>query len=172
MAQAARAVNRPGRPRCSHRNPVTALSFRATHAGSEDAMDLITPLETICRVIVRARELEAQVPAIDPDNDDAADDVDDVYEVLEDETDETVEEEVRVALEDLAEDQIAEVLALAWVGRGTYDATEWEDALADAGDRDAENPVDQLLDMAMLASYLDAGLAAFDLSCDGVGQID
>jgi Protein of unknown function (DUF3775) len=135
-------------------------------------MDLITPLETICRVIVRARELEAQVPAIDPDNDDPPDDADDVYDVLEDETDETIEEELRVALEDLAEDQIAEVLALAWVGRGTYDPSEWEDAFAEAGDKDAEDPVDQLLDMPMLAAYLDSGLAAFDLSCEGIGQIE
>ena len=32
--------------------------------------------------------------------------------------------------------------------------------------------VDQLLDMPMLAGYLDAGLTAFDLSCDAIGQID
>ena len=134
-------------------------------------MDLITPLEAICRLIVRARELEAQVPAVDPDNDDPPDDTDDVYEVLEDETNETVEEELRVALDDLAEDQIAEVLALAWVGRGTYDASEWDEALAEAGDG-GDDPVEQLMDMPMLAAYLDSGLAAFDLSCEGVGQID
>ena len=81
-------------------------------------MDLITPLETICRLIVRARELEAQVPAADPDNDDPPDDADDMYDVLEDETNETVEEELRVALDDLAEDQIAEVRAPPRGGRG------------------------------------------------------
>ena len=75
-------------------------------------------------------------------------------------------------LDDLGEDQLQEVLALAWVGRGTYDASEWDDALEEASDRDAEDPIDQLLDMPTLAAYLDAGLAAFDLNCEGIGQID
>jgi hypothetical protein len=135
-------------------------------------MDLETPLESICRIIVRARELEAQVPGIDPDNDDPVDDSDDKYDVLEDELDETVADELRTAIEDLADDQQAELLALALVGADTYDASEWTDALEEAGDSDGEAPVDQLLDMPTLSENLEAGLAAFDLSCRGVGQID
>ena len=83
-----------------------------------------------------------------------------------------VEEEVRAVLDDLADDQLAEVLAMAWVGRGTYDATEWEDAFAEAGDLNADERMDELMDMPLLASHLEAGLAAFDFSCDGVGQVD
>jgi hypothetical protein len=135
-------------------------------------MDLVTPLDLICRAIVRARALEAQVPGVDPENDDAVNDSDDAYDVLEDEMDETVEDELRALLDDLAEDQITEVLALALVGRGTYDASEWSDALEEAGDPDAESAVDQLLEMPTLSENLEAGLAAFDLSCTGVGQID
>jgi hypothetical protein len=45
-------------------------------------------------------------------------------------------------------------------------------ALEVANDRDGDPPVDQLLEMPMLAGYLDAGLAAFDLSCTGIGQLD
>jgi hypothetical protein len=135
-------------------------------------MDLETPLDSICRIIVRARELEAQVPGIDPENDDPPDDADDRYDVLEDEMDETVEAELRAAIEDLADDQQTELLALALVGRGTYDVSEWSDALEEASDSDAESVVDQLLEMPTLSENLDAGLAAFDLSCQGIGQID
>lgn len=135
-------------------------------------MDLETPLDTICRIIIRARQLEAQVPGIDPDNDDAVDDSDDEFDSLEDEMDETIEDELRTAIEDLADDQQIELLALAMVGRGTYDSSEWSDALEAANDPGGEAPVDQLLDMPTLAEYLDAGLAAFDLSCQGIGQID
>jgi len=40
-------------------------------------MELLTPLETLCRLILRAKELEAQVPAQDPDEDpDNVDDLD------------------------------------------------------------------------------------------------
>ncbi len=141
-------------------------------------MDLLTPLETYCRLILRAKEMEAQVPALDPDEDaDNVDDLDDDAEdqalsVLEDELNSGVEEEVRATLDDLADDQLAETLALAWVGRGTYDVSEWDDAFAEASDTDPESSIDELLDMPLLASHLEAGLSAFDYSCEGVGQND
>jgi len=130
-------------------------------------MELLTPLETICRLILRAKELEAQVPAEDPDEDPAdVDDYDDdggeALSVLADELNTGVEEEVQALLDDLADDQLAEVLTLAWVGRGTFDASEW----------DNEQRMDEVMDMPLLAGHLEAGLAAFDYSCDGVGQMD
>ena len=140
-------------------------------------MELLTPLDTLCRLILRARELEAQVPAQDPDEDpENVDDLDDegdqALSTLEDELNSGVEEEVQAMLDDLADDQLAETLALAWVGRGTYDATEWEDAFAEASDLDSDERMDELMDMPLLASHLDAGLAAFEYSCEGVGQVD
>ena len=140
-------------------------------------MELLTPLETLCRLILRAKELEAQVPAVDPDEDpDDVDDLDDegdqALSVLEDELNTGVEEEIQATLDDLADDQLAETVALAWVGRGTYDASEWDDAFAEASELSADERVDELMDMPLLASHLEAGLAAFDYSCDGVGQTD
>jgi hypothetical protein len=140
-------------------------------------MELLTPLETICRLILRSKELEAQVPAADPDQDpEDVDDLDDegdqALSVLEDELNDGVEEEVQATLDDLADDQLAELVALAWVGRGTYDASEWDDAFAEANDLEGDDKIDELMDMPLLAGHLEAGLAAFDYSCDGVGQVD
>jgi hypothetical protein len=140
-------------------------------------VELLTPLETLCRLILRAKELEAQVPAEDPDEDpEDVDDLDDegdqALSVLEDELNTGVEEEIQALLDDLADDQLAETLALAWVGRGTYDASEWDDAFAEATDLGTDERMDELLDMPLLASHLESGLAAFDYSCDGLGQID
>ncbi|MEA3012633.1 MAG: hypothetical protein QOD42_1178 [Sphingomonadales bacterium] len=140
-------------------------------------MDLLTPLETICRLILRAKEMEAQVPAQDPDEDpDNVDDYDDeggeALSVLEDELNDGVEEEVQAVLDDLAEDQLAEIVALAWVGRGTYDASEWDEAFAEANDLSGDERVEELLDMPLLGGHLESGLAAFDYSCNGVGQVD
>ena len=141
-------------------------------------MDLLTPLDSLCRIIIRAREYEAQVPsdatAEDPDSlDDLEEDEGGPHalSVLSDDLNTGVEEELRAMFDELADDQIAEVLALAWVGRGTYDQSEWDDAYAEAADNDPESIADMLMDMGMLAGFLDAGLAAFDLSCDGVGQL-
>src|SRR5829696_6161932 len=98
-------------------------------------MDPLTPLDTLCRIILRAREYEAQT-ATDYDGGEAADNVDDEDEgtlsVLDDTINESVEEELQAALEDLGEDQLAEVVAFCWVGQGTYDAADWDEAVDEA----------------------------------------
>jgi hypothetical protein len=49
-------------------------------------------------------------------------------------------------------------------------ASEWSDAMAVASE-EVDDAADFLLDLPMLAAYLEGGLAAFDLSCDGMGQV-
>ncbi|MFC3713858.1 DUF3775 domain-containing protein [Sphingoaurantiacus capsulatus] len=132
-------------------------------------MELSIPLETVCRIIIRAREYEALVPAVDPDDgSNPTDDAD--MDVLEDENNSAVEEELRAVIDDLAEDEQQELIALVMVGRGTFDGSEWEEAMETASD-EMRDPADYLLGVPMLAGFLDAGLAAFDLNCDGVGQV-
>lgn len=134
-------------------------------------MELSISLEDICRIVIRLREYEAQVPAVDPDDGSNPTDDRDVS-VLEDETNDSVEEELVSALDDLGEDQAIELVALALVGRGAFDSTEWDDALEAAGEEieAAMGVAPVIFDMAMAASYIEAGLAAFDLRCDDIGQ--
>ena len=89
---------------------------------------------------------------------------------IEDDGENPTEEELRAIIDDLADDEKAELVALALVGRGTYDASEWSDAMDDASE-EVDDAADFLLDLPMLAAYLEGGLAAFDLSCDGLGQV-
>lgn len=135
-------------------------------------MEPLTPLETLCRIILRAKEYEAQVPT-DYDGGEAPENVDDEGEealsVLDDSINTSVEEELTNALEDLADDQLQELLAFAWVGQGTYDAADWDEAMEAAAEE--SNIVDELMDMPMLASVLESGMAAFELSCDGIGDL-
>jgi hypothetical protein len=159
------------------RNPPSAPPFGGRFHGpagpaTEATLELTVSLETVCRLIIRAREMEAQVPGLTADEENDPNDADDEFASLDDEANEAVEEEIQALLDDLPDDQVSEVLALALVGRGTYDASEWDEALDVANDPDAEPAVEQLMEMPMLAGYLEAGLAAFDLSCNGIGQID
>lgn len=140
-------------------------------------MDPLTPLDTLCRIILRAREYEAQT-ATDYDGNETADTVDDEDEgtlsVLDDTINDSVEEELQAAFEDLGEDQLAEVMAFCWVGQGTYEAGDWDEAMEEAQSlvsEGAQGAIAELLDQPMLASVLEAGLAAFDLSCDGIGDL-
>ncbi len=135
-------------------------------------MDPVTPIETLCRIILRAREYEAQVPT-DFDGGEALENGDgedgEALSVLDDEMNSGVEEELTAAFDDLAEDQLAEVLAFCWVGQGTYEASEWDEAIEEAS---GESKIaEALMDLPMLASVLEAGMAAFDISCDGVGDL-
>jgi hypothetical protein len=140
-------------------------------------MDPLTPLDTLCRIILRAREYEAQTatdydPGEDPDNVD--DEQEGALSVLEDEINTSVEEELQAAFEDLGEDQLAEVIAFCWVGQGTYEAGDWDEATEEAQSLVSDGvtgAIAELMDQPMLASVLEAGLAAFDLSCDGVGDV-
>jgi hypothetical protein len=140
-------------------------------------MDPLTPIDTLCRIILRGREYEAQT-ASDYDANEDADNVDDEQEgalsLLEDEINTSVEEELRAVFEDLGEDQLAEVVAFCWVGQGTYDAADWDEATEEAQSlvsTGVETAMDELMEMPMLASVLESGLAAFDLSCRGVGEM-
>lgn len=135
-------------------------------------MELTVSLETICRIVIRARENEAQVPAVDPDDSSSAID-DNAMEVLEDENNVSIEEELNAIIEDLADDQALEVIALALVGRGSFDASEWEDALEAAAEEitPSRTATDVLMEFSMLAAYLEAGLAAFDKSCGTIGAV-
>lgn len=142
----------------------------------EALMDPLTPLETLCRIVLRAREYEAQT--VDYADDEDADDVNDEQEgmlsVLEDDINDSVEEELRAVFEDLGEDQLAEVIAFCWIGQGTYEAGDWDEAIEEAQSlvgESVEEAIDELMDQPMLASVLESGLAAFDLSCDGIGEI-
>jgi len=140
-------------------------------------MDPLTPLDTLCRIILRGREYEALTPS-DYDGNETPDDVDDedvgTLSVLDDTLNDSVEEELRAILEDLGEDQLAEVIAFCWIGAGTYEAADWDEAMEEAtalASGGGKMAADELLDMPMLASVLEAGLAAFDLSCDGIGNV-
>ena len=140
-------------------------------------MDPLTPLDTLCRIIFRAREYEAQT-ASDYDRGEDPDNIDDEAEgtlsVLEDEVNDSVEEELQAVFEDLGEDQLAEVIAFCWVGGGTYEAADWDEAMDEAQtlvSEGTQGAIDELMEQPMLASVLESGLAAFELSCNGIGEM-
>ena len=140
-------------------------------------MDPLTPLDTLCRIILRGREYEAQT-ATDYDGNETADTVHDEDEgtlsVLDDTINDSIEEELRAVFEDLGEDQLAEVVAFCWVGAGTYESGDWDEAFEEAQSlvgEGAAGAINELMEQPMLASVLESGLSAFDLSCDGVGDL-
>ena len=52
-------------------------------------------------------------------------------------------------------------MALAWVGRGTYEISEWREALSVARSEHNKRTAEYLQKLPLLGDYLEEGLAAF-----------
>ena len=65
-----------------------------------------------------------------------------------------------VLVGDLNIDEAAELVALAWLGRGDYDGSEWATAITAARDRVNRRTATYLLGMPMLGDWLEDGLEA------------
>jgi hypothetical protein len=131
-------------------------------ADTDDIPELGISTETVCWVIARARAFDAKEAGdgdADPDEDDPE------AHLLEEEGD-TIAQELREAIAEMNEDEQAALIALAWVGRGEFDVSEWDEALRTAKERNLRNAEDYLVGMPLLGDYLEEGLSAFGLSCD------
>ena len=124
-------------------------------------------LPTVCAVIARAREFHAKVEIVEPDPGSNPSD-EDMREVLEDYPDDPVQQELRQILSDLNNDQLADLLALTWLGRGDFDKSEWNAMRAQALRLDPRRTPDYLIETPLVADYLAEGLAALGLSCVGI----
>jgi hypothetical protein len=89
---------------------------------------------------------------------------DDNADILEDKEGDGTREELVGAINALNEDEQFELVALAWLGRGTYDLSEWSDALQVARDEHNKRTAQYLLGLPLLGDYLEEGLAAFGIS--------
>lgn len=80
--------------------------------------------------------------------------------LMEEESGDLTEQELRELISDLNEDEAAELIALAWLGRGDFDAREWPEAVAEARQRGRRKTAEYLLGMPMLGAWLEEGLEA------------
>ncbi|MEQ8448438.1 MAG: DUF3775 domain-containing protein [Nitratireductor sp.] len=80
--------------------------------------------------------------------------------LAEEESENLTEKELRALIGDLNVDETAELIALAWLGRGDYEASEWDAAVAEARQRGRRRIARYLLGMPMLGDWLEEGLEA------------
>jgi hypothetical protein len=68
-------------------------------------------------------------------------------------------------IDELAEEEQAALIALAWIGRGDFDAEEWEEAKRLAMERNqGRDTAAYLLSMDMVGDLIAEGLAAFGIA--------
>jgi len=124
-------------------------------------------LDTVCYIIIKAREFDAKVDVEEPDaGSNAADD--DMAGVLQDYADDPTYAELKEAIEDLNLDEQVNLVALTWLGRGDYTKEDWDEALAEATRAHNKRTAEYLMGIPLLGDFLEEGLAAFDLSCEEI----
>lgn len=123
-------------------------------------------VESVCRIVVKARQFHVKEATVEEDY--ASDPIDEEVkfaEVLAAHGDDPVFQELRSFIRGLNVDEQCELVALMWVGRADYAASEWVEALELAHDEHNKRTAEYLLGTPLVADLLEEGLAAFDLSC-------
>ncbi len=87
---------------------------------------------------------------------------DDSADILLDSGTDSVGRELRQLIRDLNVDEQASLVALAWIGRGTYSAAEWDQALSHARTVHNGRTAEYLLGLPLLSDYLESGMTEID----------
>ena len=110
--------------------------------------------EKVGFVIVKAREIAAKVAAWD----EGATSDHDADSILESFSDDATQDQLKEFIRDLNVDEQASLVALAWIGRGSFTPDELDEALATARAERTNRTDDYLLGMPLLSDYLEEGL--------------
>jgi hypothetical protein len=124
---------------------------------------LTVPIDKLALIIEKGREFDAVVDVDDPRSaSNAADDRE--IAILEDTPDNPTEDELRAVLSNLNEDEVTDILALVWVGRGDFDKERWDEATSSARATRNKRAVDYLMGTPMLGDLVEEGLAELGIA--------
>ena len=129
--------------------------MKTIDTGTPD-IDLGMSEDTLAAIILEAKSYDAVMP--ESDEDEGSNDADDrEVSVLEDQDDNPALQTLSDTIESLSVDQQEALIALVWVGRGDFDASEWQKALDLAAERDNGNVAEYLAGIPLLGDFLEAG---------------
>lgn len=117
--------------------------------------------EKVRQVITEARTFDAKEEVSDPDSGSNGAD-DGMADILEDFADDATYAELTEFIRSLDEEEQTNLVALAWIGRGTYEPSEWEEALAEARRARNTRTAEYLVSLPKLGDYLEEGLAQME----------
>jgi hypothetical protein len=117
--------------------------------------------EKVAWLILKLQAFSAKVSPYETDaeNDDPGEDQ--IADALENRGDDPVVREVVGFVRSLNDDEETDLVALAWLGRGTYEIEDWDDARSTAAEERTTRTEQYLLGTPLAAEYLAEGLSAF-----------
>jgi hypothetical protein len=126
-------------------------------------MELAIHPDKIHQIIVDARIFDAKEGASDIDSgSNASDDM--MADILEDlpEDEDATYQALLDFIRGLDDEEQINLVALAWIGRGTYGPEEWSQAVQDARYAHNDRTAEYLTALPMLGDYLEEGLNALE----------
>ena len=119
--------------------------------------------DKVAYIIIKAKELDAKVGAWD-DSWDSGDAAENPEAVLEDFGADSSKAELTAFIGGLNEDEQADLVALTWIGRGTYTPEQFDEAVATARAERTTPTETYLLGIPLLGDYLSEGLEQMGIS--------
>ena len=129
-------------------------------AKSDGTPELGIGTDQVSTIIVLARAVDVKEADSDPDEGSNPTD-DGEADVLEDKPNDATRAELASFIRALNEEEQINLVALAWVGRGTYDISQWGEAVETARSEHNNRTAQYLLGLPLLGDYLANGLEAF-----------
>jgi hypothetical protein len=122
-------------------------------------------IDKVAHVIVKAREYDAKVGTWD-DSARSGDAEDDPASILEDYANDPTRAELAAFINGLNEDEQVHLVALTWIGRGTFGPEEIDEAVETARNERVGSTSRYLLGIPLLADYLEEGLEKLGISVE------
>lgn len=120
--------------------------------------------ESVCFIIVKAREFDAQDVVTEPDaGSNAADDK--MVSVLESHGDDLTRKELIEFIAALSDEEQVDLVTLMWLGRGDGTLEDWPDLRDEAQQQHNDRTASYLLGEPLLSDYLEEGLSQFGFTC-------
>jgi len=121
--------------------------------------------EKVCFIIVKARGFDAKDEVSEPDPGSNPSDDKDIA-ILEDHEDDPVVEEMTSFIDCLSEDEQIDLVALTWLGRDDYSASDWQSVREEAARAHNQRTASYLLGTPQLGDFLEEGLSTLGYSCE------
>jgi hypothetical protein len=131
----------------------------------EDESVLTISPEKVCFIIIKAREFDAKDEVTEPDPGSNPSD-DKETAILEEHEDDSVVEELTSLINSLSEDEQVDLVALTWLGRDDYSASDWLTVREEAARAHNQRTAEYLLGTPLVGDFLEEGLSILGYSCE------
>lgn len=118
--------------------------------------------EKVQYIITLARDFDAKVAPWETSEERE----DDVEAILEDSPDDPYEAQLKTFIDELNVDEQVTLVALMWIGRGTYEPEDLEEAMSTARSERVNETSAYLLGVPLLSDYLTDGLEKLGISIE------